>query len=231
MSDRHLWLLPEAAADAFVARLGGTALLSGEERARCERALSPQLRRRRLAARLLARHALAERSGRPPGAWRFRTTGDGRPEPEPAYGGLRFNLTHTDGLIACVVTDAGRACGVDAEPSPAGADALAHLPRFFAPAERAELERAPREERAALVAAYWVLKEAYLKALGTGLRRELSTVAFTHPAAAPPIAVHDSGSAARHWHFDLVHPTPGHVLAVASERSRTDGLTTTVLSC
>ncbi|MFG3294106.1 4'-phosphopantetheinyl transferase family protein [Streptomyces sp. NPDC048179] len=230
MADRYLWLLPEPAAEAFIARMGGTALLSGEERARCERALSPDLRRRRLAGRLLARHALAERSGRPPGAWRFRTAGDGRPEPEPAHDGLRFNLTHTDDLIACVVTDSGRACGVDAEPSPAGPDALVHLPRFFAPAERAEVERAPREERAALVAAYWVLKEAYLKALGTGLRRELSTITFTHPSGTPRIAVFDSRRPASDWHFDLIHPAPGQVLAVAAERARPDGLATTVLS-
>ncbi|MCF3129265.1 4'-phosphopantetheinyl transferase family protein [Streptomyces olivochromogenes] len=228
MTDRHLWLLPESAVDAFITRMGGWDLLTDGERARCERPLAPQVRRRRLAARLLARHALSARSGRPPDVWRFRTTAHGRPEPRPPHQGLRFNLTHTDGLIACVVTDGDRACGVDAERSPAAPDALTHLPRFFAEAERAELAGAADGERAALVAAYWVLKEAYLKALGTGLRRDLSTFAFTRPRGGTP-RVRDPQGPADHWHFDLIRPTSRHVLAVATERSRPAGLDTTTL--
>lgn len=233
-ADRHLWLLPESAAEAFAARLGGTALLTDGERARCERPLAPPARLRRLAARLLARHALSARSGHPPGAWRFRTTDDGRPEPEaPAGTGLRFSLSHTDGLIACLVTDGGRACGVDAEASPASPDAVAHLPRFFAERERADLANlaavAGERERAARVAAYWVLKEAYLKALGSGLRRELSSIAFTDPAR-PRIAVHDTQRPTPHWRFDLLHPTPHHVVAVATEHAGPTGLHTTVLT-
>ncbi|MDX3308668.1 4'-phosphopantetheinyl transferase family protein [Streptomyces sp. NPDC054884] len=231
MTDRHLWLLPEPAAGAFVARLGGTALLSGGERARCERTLAPAGRLRHVAARLLARHALSDRSGHPVGSWRFRTAEDGRPEPDrPADSGLRFNLSHTDGLIACVITDGGRACGVDAEPSPAGADAVAHLPRHFAERERADLAAvADPEARAARVAAHWVLKEAYLKALGTGLRRPLSSFAFTG-LSGPRIRLHDPERSVARWHFDLVRPTPHHVVAVATEESRPGGLSTVTLS-
>ncbi|KMS68703.1 hypothetical protein ACM01_37950 [Streptomyces viridochromogenes] len=186
---------------------------------------------RRVAARLLARHALSDRSGLPVGSWRFRTTEGGRPEPDsPAGCGLRFNLSHTDGLIACVVTDGGRACGVDTEGSPAGPDALAHLPRHFALPERAAL-RAMEDDaaRAARVAAYWVLKEAYLKALGTGLRRELSSIAFTG-LTGPRIHLDDVQRPSAHWHFDLVHPTPHHVVAVATEHTEGSGLLTTTLT-
>lgn len=227
LTDRHLWLLPEAATGAFVARMGGTALLTDDERARCERPLAPGSRLRRAAALLLARHALGAVSGLPAAAWRFRPTPDGRPEPcAPAGTGLRFNLSHTDGLIACVVTDAGRACGVDAERSPAGPDAVAHLPRHFAAPERADLAALTDERaRAARVAAYWVLKEAYLKALGTGLRRTLSGFAFTG-LPGPRIEVHDSGRPLAGWQFDLIRPTPQHVVAVATERSRPGGLRT-----
>ncbi|GGX66549.1 4'-phosphopantetheinyl transferase family protein [Streptomyces minutiscleroticus] len=229
--DRRLWLLPESAAEAFVARLGGTVLLDDDERARCERALAPHVRLRRVAGRLLARHALSAFSGRPAGSWRFRTTADGRPEPVlPAGSGLRFNVSHTDGLIVCVVTDRGRACGVDAETCPAGADAVTYLPRLLAGRERADLAAvADGPARAARVAEYWVLKEAYLKALGTGLRREPSSFAFTRPSA-PPVRLHDPERPAEHWHFDLIRPTPHHVVAVATEHAGPAGLRTTVLS-
>ncbi|WP_369035700.1 4'-phosphopantetheinyl transferase family protein [Streptomyces adonidis] len=231
--DRHLWLLPDSAAESFIARTGGPALLGPAERERCERVIAPPEQQRRLAARLLARHALSARTGRPLNSWRFRTTSDGRPEPEPSTGHrLRFNLSHTDGLTACVVTDAGRACGVDAERSPARADAVAHLPRFFADRERTELATLPGTERPGHIAAYWVLKEAYLKALGTGLLRDLSTIAFTGLTGGR-IRLYDTGepqSAGEHWQFDLIHPSPGHVVAVAAENSAPGGLITTTLT-
>ncbi|MFI6011205.1 4'-phosphopantetheinyl transferase family protein [Streptomyces sp. NPDC051243] len=229
--DRELWLLPEHAADVFVTRMGGTVLLTDGERARCERPLAPAARRRRIAARLLARHALSSRTGLPAATWRFTTTPDGRPELEsPDGSGLRFNLSHTDGLIACVVTDGGRACGVDAEGFPAGPDAVRHLPRHFAERERADLAAVPDgATSAARIAEYWVLKEAYLKALGTGLRRELSSIAFSRPTT-DHIRLHDSRRPADHWHFDLVRPTPHHVVAVATEHAGPAGMRTTVLA-
>ncbi|CAL9408980.1 4'-phosphopantetheinyl transferase family protein [Streptomyces sp. NPDC014344] len=229
--DRCLWLLAEPEVDAFTARLGGPALLTPEERAEWARKLTPTARRRYLAGRLLARHALTASSGRPVTAWRFRRTGHGRPEPEPGDHGLRFNLSHTDGLIACVVARDGRACGVDVERFPAGDEAVACLPRHFAAEERADLAAAGPQERAARVAAYWVLKEAYAKALGTGLRKPLSSYAFTGLADGP-VRLRDSERPAsgRDWHFDLVRPGPGHVVAVAAERAAPGGLRTVTVS-
>ncbi|MCX4759597.1 4'-phosphopantetheinyl transferase superfamily protein [Streptomyces sp. NBC_01275] len=236
-ADRHLWLLPERAAEGFVARLGGTALLTDGERARCERPLALPARLRRTAALLLARHALSSLSGHPLDSWRFTATSDGRPEPvTPLGSGLRFNLSHTDGLIACVVTEGGRACGVDTEAAHATADAVRHLPAHFAEPEQADLARLAdlaavvgERARAARVAAYWVLKEAYLKALGTGLRRELSSIAFAG-LPGPFITLDDTRRSARFWQFDLVHPTPDHVVAVATEHTGPQGLRTTVVT-
>ena len=77
-----------------------------------------------------------------------------------------------------------------------------------------------------------MLKEAYLKALGTGLSRGLGGFSFV-PRTADRIAVHDpeqpAGTDARWW-FDLLHPGPGHVLAVAAENGRPGALRRTDLS-
>ncbi|MEV0981360.1 4'-phosphopantetheinyl transferase superfamily protein [Streptomyces sp. NPDC049915] len=216
-----LWLLPERAVDGFAGALGGPRLLTEEERARLERLRGQGARRRFLGARMLARYALSARSGRPVDAWRFRTGPWGRPEPEPPCEGLRFNLSHTEGLIACVVTR-GRDCGVDVECAPASSDAVTHLVPHLADAERAELAGLPPAVRADRLSELWVLKEAYLKALGTGITRGLAGFAFATPPAGP-ITVHDPcrpSGAGDAWSFDLLRPAPGYVLAVAVEHGR-----------
>lgn len=226
-----LWLLPEPAVDGFAAALGGTRLLAAEERARLERCPTPAARRRYLGARLLCRYALSVKTGRPVDQWRFRHGTHGRPEVEPDYEDVRFNLSHDDGLIACVVTHGSR-CGVDVTRTPSTAELAFHLGRRLAPAERAELTEAAPGTRAAVASELWVLKEAYLKALGTGLTRSLDGFSFVRRPGSP-IAVRDpqqpAGADARWW-FDLLHPGPSHVLAVATEDGRPGGLRRTDLS-
>ncbi|MFD8393987.1 4'-phosphopantetheinyl transferase family protein [Streptomyces sp. NPDC059680] len=216
-----LWLLPERAVDGFATALGGPGLLTEEERIRLERLRGQGARCRFLGGRLLARYALSARSTRPPHAWCFRAGPWGRPEPEPPCEDLRFNLSHTDGLIACVVTR-GRHCGVDVERTPASPDAVAHLVPHLADAERAELAALPAAARADRLSELWVLKEAYLKALGTGISRDLAGFSFTTPPAGP-IHVYDSQrplAASEAWWFELLRPGPGYVLAVAAEHGR-----------
>jgi 4'-phosphopantetheinyl transferase len=231
MTDSHLWLLPEHAVDAFAARHGGPELLTAAERELLARRRTPGARRRYLGARVLSRYALSERSGRPLGAWRFVSGPDGRPEPLGPAGGLRFNLSHTDGLIACLVTERA-ACGVDVEATPAGQDALRYLPRFLAASERAVLADCDPPDSARTLAAFWVLKEAYLKARGTGLRRDLAEFAFSAPGRGP-IRLHDPAGAPAgdtDWTFELLYPAPGFVLAAAVEDGRGGRLHRTVLA-
>ncbi|WP_333767291.1 4'-phosphopantetheinyl transferase family protein [Streptomyces sp. IBSBF 2435] len=246
----RLWLLPEHAVARFAVEVGGLRLLTAEERARHARLPTAGARRRYLGARLLSRHALSADTGLPPGDWRFRRGVDGRPEPEPAAGGLRFNLSHTAGLIACVVTR-NRACGVDVERTPAAPEAVGALGRRLAAAERAELAALGPAERRGRLSELWVLKEAYLKALGTGLTRDLAGFSFA-PSGAAGCTSSDHGPGDRttirpagritvddpeqapgecdRWCFDLLHPGPDHVLAVAAVDGRPGALHCTDLS-
>ncbi len=225
-----LWLLPERAVNGFATALGGTRLLTDVERAGLERRSGEGARRRYLGARLLSRYALSACTGRPLDRWRFTRGPQGRPEPQPSADGVRFNLSHCDGLIACAVTR-GRACGVDVGPTAAPDGLAAHLARRLGPVERARLEDAAPGARTALAGELWVLKEAYLKALGTGLTRGPGSFAFVRRPDGR-IAVEDplgAGDDARWW-FDLVHPGPRHVLAVATEHGRPGLLRRTDLS-
>ena len=97
---------------------------------------------------------------------------------------LRFNLSHTDGLIACAVT-IGREVGVDVEHIQRR---LTHdvAGRFFAPREVDDLKALPEDEQQRVFFDYWTLKEAYIKARGFGLALPLGDFAFTLAPPAPP---------------------------------------------
>lgn len=90
--------------------------------------------------------------------------------------GVYFNLSHSHGWTVLALSD--REVGVDIERIKPVDMRLAK--RFFADGEWAQIEAAG-DGAEALFYRFWTVKEAYLKALGTGLNRPLNsfTVHFT----------------------------------------------------
>jgi 4'-phosphopantetheinyl transferase len=110
--------------------------------------------------------------------------------------------------------------GVDAEDveRPGDRDRLAA--RRFTPEENAALARLPPADRRRRFFEYWTLKEAYVKARGTGLTIPLAHVAFRIVDGEPVRLMatpHLDDDPAR-WHLALLRPTDRHVVAVALER-------------
>lgn len=139
-----------------------------------------------LAAHGLVRYALSARaSSVRPEAWTFRTGKRGRPEvDEPAaWRGLRFNLSHTRGTVACVVTD-GVPCGIDVERSDGAADVDLLAGGVLSAAERRRLDGLTDPARRTAFFRHWTLKEAYAKARGDGVGIPLSACEFD-PSAVP----------------------------------------------
>jgi 4'-phosphopantetheinyl transferase len=192
-------------------------LLSADEAERSRRFLVEHARRQFLVGRALLRTTLSRYADVAPEAWRFEMNRYGRPDiAEPAeWRGLIFNLSHTDGLVACAV---GRDCelGVDVENLDRTVDVMELAPSVFAPAEIASLERAPAETRRDLFFSYWTLKESYIKARGLGISLALDGFWFDLAGAAP--ALHCSGRCPddpARWRFRQHRPTLGHKLALA----------------
>lgn len=192
-------------------------LLSAEDRARVERFRKPDDRVRFVLGRALARQLLSSLAAVEPHAWRFRIGSHGRPDVDMPgdLGRLRFNLSHTRGLLACA---AALDCevGVDVEHLDRN---LAHdvAGRYFAPHEVADLRALPAADQERVFFDYWTLKEAYIKARGLGLAIPLDQFAFTlRASAAPTIAFApelDDDPAG--WQFLQAWPTPCHRLALA----------------
>jgi 4'-phosphopantetheinyl transferase len=177
--------------------------LPDAERARFERFKHERSAHEFLAGRLLVRQWLAALTGYLPNDWQFVEGFRGRPEIAHPATSLRFNLAHSGGVVACIMTD-GREAGVDVEDlgrRPVEAD-LWH--RYCAPSEVADIEAQPAKAQHHRFLTYWTLKEAYLKAIGLGIGVHLADIAFHVGAGDPTIHFHDSlAGTSTDWAFGM----------------------------
>jgi 4'-phosphopantetheinyl transferase len=156
------------------------ALLSGDERGRWQRFAQAADRNRFLLARALVRAVLGDYRSVEPRALEFTVDHWGKPHllslPEGEEP-LHFNLSHTHGMVVLAVSRQVP-LGVDVEDESRVVGAEALTARFFAPEELRELKTLPENARQAHFLRLWTLKEAYVKALGLGLRIPLDSFAF-----------------------------------------------------
>jgi len=220
----HVWLtVPDEITDP------GTlsdylSLLSEDERERQQRFHFEKDRHSFLVSHALVRKVLSMYVDVDPADWKFSAGEFGRPEIAGPAGvpPLRFNLTHTEGLSACLVTlDVD--CGVDAERLGGRGNLQAVAARMFADSELETLSVLNGQQYQQQFFTFWTLREAYCKALGTGLGFSKKDYAFD-VADDSRIAIRfdsprDNGQG-EYWQFNLLRPAVEHLVAVAV---RTDG--------
>jgi 4'-phosphopantetheinyl transferase len=224
--DVEVWTVRQDAL-AVRARLPAyESVLSDDERQRADRFVHEPDRARFVIGRALARTMLSRFADVAPAEWPIAIDEHGRPElrrPPAGAPDLRFNLSHTPGLVACAVT-IGREVGVDVEYI---GRRLTHdnIPeRFFSAREVADLRALPRDQQATVFFDYWTLKESYIKARGLGLALPLGQFTFIrHDGRAPSIVfapeLHDDPAS---WQFAQFWPTTEHRMAVAVRRTGAD---------
>jgi 4'-phosphopantetheinyl transferase len=233
MSDRldhghvHVWYIRSERVRQRERLVDYQRLLSPAERARHRRFRVAGARHQYLVAHALVRTTLSRYADVEPRAWVFGTNAHGRPHiAAPAGLSLNFNLSHTDGLVACAVTR-GREVGIDVENTTRRGATVKIADRYFAPAEVAALHRLPAALQRPRFFAYWTLKESYIKARGMGLSLPLAQFAFELVESGPiriafdPRLNDDRAS----WQFALLQPTEHHVMALSVRRGGDPELT------
>jgi 4'-phosphopantetheinyl transferase len=192
------------------------ALLSDEERSRCQRFHFEHDRHEFALAHALLRTTLATFTDVAPQDWRFESDSHGKPAVAPGVTSAppSFNLSHSHGLVACAVVVHGDV-GIDVESVTRATDWHGILPRYFSAAEVTQIDRLPVTEQAGRFFELWTLKEAFAKALGVGLSQSLDATSFDLGATAAIACSLPDGVRADAWQFALYEPAPDHRIAVA----------------
>jgi 4'-phosphopantetheinyl transferase len=163
----------------------------------------------------LQRHVLsAYAADVQPGQWQFQSSAEGRPSLAPPFDrtGLHFNIAHTEAVVAMAVC---RHAGVGVDVEKIDRASLAVAERYFSAAEAAELRALPSDAQPRRFMRLWTLKEAYLKAIGTGLAGGLGRMSFLFETAESfRFERADDADAAR-WQFHQLEIGAEHVLALA----------------
>ncbi|HXI73881.1 MAG TPA: 4'-phosphopantetheinyl transferase superfamily protein [Verrucomicrobiae bacterium] len=152
-------------------------ILSADERARAARFVFAQDRNRFLAGRGMLREILGRLLHADPAQPVFAYGQHGKPRLAGPVDGrfLHFNLAHSDALAIYIVSGQG-SVGIDVERVRPVREAEAIMSQFFSARENAEWRALPPARRMEAFFAYWIRKEALLKAGGGSLAARSGSV-------------------------------------------------------
>jgi 4'-phosphopantetheinyl transferase len=216
----HVWfIIPESIRDASQLE-ACRSILSHDEVRRYGRFRFEQDRHRFLVSHAFVRNVLSRYIGLAPHEWVFSHSAHGKPEiSNPGIASLRFNLTHTPGLVACVVNLNGE-CGIDAEKITERHAPIAVAKRMFSNQEYLQHESLAGRAQLEYFFERWTLREAYVKARGIGIHFPTRKLCF-HVAGPDTIQIEfepDIGDSNNNWQLQLLRPTEQHITAVAVAR-------------
>jgi 4'-phosphopantetheinyl transferase len=194
------------------------ALLNAEETAKADRIIIEPKRRQSYRARAELRRILALYLDVDPRELSFVYGEHGKPALMLESVPLCFNLSHS-GNVALVGVILGRPelqLGVDVEEARPGREFASIAESFFAPDEVAVFRRIPAREQPAAFYRAWTRKEAYLKAIGTGLSFSSTAFSISYGLGEPPqlLRTERAGDEARRWRMIDV-PCPNGYAAAA----------------
>ena len=134
---------------------------------------------------------------------------------------MALSASHADGVALCAFARSGRV-GVDVERMRATDDLPALARRFFTESENRSLAAAPD----GLVAGFyscWTRKEAFVKAVGEGVRFGLGRAEVSvHPEPARLLSIDGDAGAAADWTMADVEAGPGYAGCVAVDSPDVD---------
>lgn len=201
--------------DAIASTLAAAAgLLSDDERARRDRFVFDRHRHRFAATRAMLKIILGHYVGVMPTELRFVYGRHGKPSLDRCVN-LSFNVSHCDGCAAITVSKAVQV-GVDVEAISEARNHVASLAHtYFGRQEAHELEQLDGAVRQRRFIELWTLKEAYLKALGCGLSRDLDEICFSFRGETDLVG-NDRSAGLRDVGIALFDVSTGYRLAIAA---------------
>ena len=211
----HLWLLALDPDARTVDELNQS--LSREERERAARFRHPDDVRRYTVARGALRWLIGRYLGLEPAALCFEHGPHGKPALARDTGriDLQFNLSHS-GDVGLAGFSIGRAVGVDLEHTDRAVDAKALAVRICSPREQALLAGLPAEQMTLRFIELWTCKEAWLKAVGSGISGGPAGVDVDLSCPRPCyIGLPVDSTRAEDWSLALLQPARGLTAAAA----------------
>lgn len=167
-------LRPDAERDISIIKTS----LSPSEHARLERIQHPRALAEFVAGRRLIREVLGALLAVAPHDLLLVESERGALFIDPTHASsLRFNLSHTEGLVVLAVAETE--VGVDVEWLDRPGRTVELADRYFAPAETAVLRALPTDQQRDRFFDLWTLKESFIKARGLGLAIPLASFAFS----------------------------------------------------
>ena len=194
-------------------------LLCSEERAKAARFKREQDRHSSIVSRGALRLLLAAYSGEEAEKINFQCSENGKPYLVPqasrlqtaelrgsrdACGTIAFNISHSGDWVV-LVFGRDREVGVDVEKIRRELDVMSIASRYFTPEESRRIESA--EDVHVSFFHHWARKEAYVKAAGSGLFRELSS-----------FSVPDEDGEKDGWFFQRLEAGSKYASAVVSDK-------------
>ena len=215
----HVWLARPESWPLATVQQWYLPLLSEEEQQRCRRFHFEHDRKHYLTAHAMLRLCLAHHLGCDPQQVELAVGRNGKPElvAQSFEAPLSFNLSHTRGMVACIVTS-GRACGIDVEGIQLLPEMAGMAQTVYSEKENSWLARQQTTQSQSFFA-LWTLKEAYIKATGLGMSAPLRQISIDPQY----LSVNDDSRPAQDadsWLLDYWQPGPGHALALACENAR-----------
>lgn len=213
----HLWSIPleMTGREEKICR----EVLSEDELLRAARYLQNKHRHRFIAGRARQRAILAAYLNCPPHQLTFRYANLGKPSlVEPVCDiNMSFNISNSADKALLAISNHPLELGVDIERPRNLSDLVGLARRYFHPREIAALEELSGDEQRQMFFRLWTRKEAYLKAIGTGLTFPLHDVFVSFEETDSPQIHEIAGDvkSAREWQLHVCPCDPPYVAALA----------------
>ena len=192
--------------------------LNGEELSRLASLRDDDARQQYLVAHVLLRCALSSQQPVSLSSWQFRRVPSGAPVVAAPLAAmtLSFSLSHTRSLVVCAVSATCKV-GVDVEKIEEAVDVHQLALHVLSKGERDEWDREAQSRQAERFYFLWTLKEAFLKAVGQGLRTPPDAVGFRLQQGLHPelVCLPRELGAPGDWSFRTLEISDVHACALA----------------